>query len=75
MHHTHTTYIHKIGNTYLPITSIISRIGKHQLQLHDIRLAAAAAELLLQLLYLASRTTDNNVQPPISQHFYSSYPT
>ena len=40
MHHTHTTYIHKIGNTYLPITSIISRIGKHQLQMH---LAAAAA--------------------------------
>ena len=47
MHNTHTTYIHKIGNTYLPITSIISRIGKNKLQLHDIRLAAAAAELLL----------------------------
>ena len=75
MHHTHTTYIHKIGNTYLPITSIISCIELHKLQLRNIRLAAAAAAAAQATAETAPALTEDTVQTHISQDFYSSYPT
>ena len=75
MHHTHTTYIHKIGNTYLPITSIISCIELHKLQLRNIRLAAAAAAAAPSYTETAPALTEDTVQTHICQDFYSSYPT
>ena len=75
MHHTHTTYIHKIGNTYLPITSIISCIELHKLQLRNIRLAAAAAAAAQATAKTAPALTEDTVHTHISQDFYSSYPT
>ena len=72
MHNTHTTYIHKIGNTYLPITSIISCIELHKLQLRNIRLAAAASQVTAKT---APALIEDTVHTHISQDFYSSYPT
>ena len=75
MQYTHTTYIHKIGNTYLPITSIISCIELHKLQLRNIRLAAAAAAAVQATTETAPALTKDTVHTHISQDFYSSYPT
>ena len=75
MQYTHTTYIHKIGNTYLPITSIISCIELHKLLLRNIRLAAAAAAAAPSYTETAPALTEDTVQTPISQDFYSSYST
>ena len=75
MHTTHTTYIHKIGNTYLPITSIISCIELHKLLLRNIRLAAAAAAATPSYTETAPALTEDTVQTHISQDFYSSFPT
>lgn len=75
MQYTHTTYIHKIGNTYLPITSIISCIELHKLQLRIIRLAAAAAAAAPSYTETAPALTEDTVHTHISQDFYSSYPT
>ena len=72
MQYTHTTYIHKIGNTYLPITSIISCIELHKLLLRNIRLEAAAAPSYTET---APALTEDTVQTHIYQDFYSSYPT
>ena len=75
MQYTHTTYIHKIGNTYLPITSIISCIELHKLRLRNIRLAAAAAAATPSYTETAPALTEDTVQTHIYQDFYSSYPT
>lgn len=75
MQYTHTTYIHKIGNTYLPITSIISCIELHKLLLRNIRLAAAAAAAAPSYTETAPALTEDTVQTHIYQDFYSSYPT
>ena len=75
MQYTHTTYIHKIGNTYLSITSIISCIELHKLQLRNIRLAAAAAAAAPSYTETAPALTEDTVHTHISQDFYSSYPT
>ena len=75
MHNTHTTYIHKIGNTYLPITSIISCIELHKLHLRNIRLAAAAAAAAKATAMTAPALTEDTVHTHIYQDFYSSYPT
>ena len=75
MQYTHTTYIHKIGNTYLPITSIISCIELHKLLLRNIHLAAAAAAAAPSYTETAPALTEDTVHTHISQDFYSSYPT